>query len=131
MSLMRLKMEPENPFLKQVRTIEQYVQDGAGLTRQLLTLAKGGALEIKPTDVNELIRKQSRMFGRTRKEITIAEDLVPVALPVMADSSQIEQVLLNLPAMPAELWPMLRGASRGAAGMTFSSGRRTSPSITE
>lgn len=95
-SLMRLKMEPDNPFLKQVRTIEQYVQDGAGLTRQLLTLAKGGALEIKPTDVNELIRKQSRMFGRTRKEITITEDLVPKVLPVLADSSQIEQVLLNL-----------------------------------
>ncbi len=95
-SLMRLKMEPDNPFLKQVRTIEQYVQDGAGLTRQLLTLAKGGALEIKPTDVNELIRKQSRMFGRTRKEITITEDLVPMVLPVLADSSQIEQVLLNL-----------------------------------
>ena len=95
-SLMRLKMEPDNPFLKQVRTIEQYVQDGAGLTRQLLTLAKGGALEIKPTDVNELIRKQNRMFGRTRKDITIAEDLVPTVLPVLADSSQIEQVLLNL-----------------------------------
>jgi PAS domain S-box-containing protein len=95
-SLMRLKMEPDNPFLKQVRTIEQYVQDGAGLTRQLLTLAKGGALEIKPTDVNELIRKQNRMFGRTRKEITLVEDLVPKVLPVLADSSQIEQVLLNL-----------------------------------
>ena len=95
-SLMRLKMEPDNPFLKQVRTIEQYVQDGAGLTRQLLTLAKGGALEIKPTDVNDLIRKQGRMFGRTRKEIVIAEDLVPAVLPVLADSSQIEQVLLNL-----------------------------------
>ncbi len=95
-SLMRLKMEPDNPFLKQVRTIEQYVQDGAGLTRQLLTLAKGGALEIKPTDVNELIRKQSLMFGRTRKEIAIVEDLVPAVLPVLADSSQIEQVLLNL-----------------------------------
>ena len=95
-SLMRLKMEPDNPFLKQVRTVEQYVQDGAGLTRQLLTLAKGGALEIKPTDVNELIRKQSRMFGRTRKEIIITEDLVAVALPVLADSSQLEQVLLNL-----------------------------------
>ena len=95
-SLMRLKMEPDNPFLKQVRTVEQYVQDGAGLTRQLLTLAKGGALEIKPTDVNELIRKQSTMFGRTRKEIAITEDLVPAVLPVLADSSQIEQVLLNL-----------------------------------
>ena len=95
-SLMRLNMEPDNPLLKKVRTIEQYVQDGAGLTRQLLSLGKGGTLEIQPTDVNELIRKQSRMFGRTRKDISIEEDLVPGVLSIMADSSQIEQVLLNL-----------------------------------
>ena len=95
-SLMLLKMEPENPFLDQVRTIEQYVQDAAGLTRQMLTFARGGAVETKPTDINALIEKQSRMFGRTRKEIDISESLVPNVMPVEADDSQIEQVLLNL-----------------------------------
>jgi PAS domain S-box-containing protein len=95
-SLMLLKMEPENPFLDQVRTIEQYVQDAAGLTRQMLTFARGGTVETKPTDINTLIEKQSRMFGRTRKEIDITESLVPNVMPVEADDSQIEQVLLNL-----------------------------------
>jgi PAS domain S-box-containing protein len=95
-SLMLLKMDPDHPFLDQVRTIEQYVQDAAGLTRQMLTFARGGAVETKPTDINTLIEKQSRMFGRTRKEIDISEALVPNVLPVEADDSQIEQVLLNL-----------------------------------
>jgi two-component system cell cycle sensor histidine kinase/response regulator CckA len=95
-SLMLFRMEASDPFREPMKTIEQYVQDGAGLTRQLLTFAKGGTLEIQPTDVNALIKKQTRMFGRTHKAIEITESLVPQVLPVEADASQIEQVLLNL-----------------------------------
>ena len=95
-SLVLFKMEPNNPFLDQLKMIEQYVQDGAGLTRQLLTFVKGGAMEIQPTDVNSLIQKQSRLFGRTRKAIQITETLAPDILPIEADASQIEQVLLNI-----------------------------------
>ena len=95
-SLMLFRMEASDPFREPMKTIEQYVQDGAGLTRQLLTFAKGGTLEIQPTDVNSLIKKQTRMFGRTHKAIEIVECLVPQVLPVEADASQIEQVLLNL-----------------------------------
>ncbi len=95
-SLVLFKMEPNNPFMDQLKMIEQYVQDGAGLTRQLLTFVKGGAMEIQPTDVNALIKKQSRLFGRTRKAIKITETLAPDVLPIEADASQIEQVLLNI-----------------------------------
>jgi signal transduction histidine kinase/CheY-like chemotaxis protein len=95
-SLLLLKMDPEHPFQEQIRTIEQYVQDAAGLTRQLLTFARGEAVETRPTDINALIIKQNKMFGRTRKEIKIAEALVPSVLPVETDASQMEQVLLNL-----------------------------------
>jgi nitrogen-specific signal transduction histidine kinase len=95
-SLVLFKMEPNNPFLDQLKMIEQYVQDGAGLTRQLLTFVKGGAMEIQPTDVNALIQKQSQLFGRTRKAIQITETLAPNLLPIEADASQIEQVLLNI-----------------------------------
>ena len=76
--------------------VEQYIQDGAGLTRQLLTFVRGGALEIQPTDVNTLLQKQNQLFGRTRKAIRITEKLVPNVLPIEADPSQIEQVLLNI-----------------------------------
>ncbi|MFO7687422.1 MAG: response regulator [Desulfobacterales bacterium] len=95
-SLMLFKMEADNPFVNQLKMVEQYVQDGAGLTRQLLTFARGGALEIQPTDVNALLQKQNQLFGRTRKDIRISERLVPNVLPIEADPSQIEQVLLNI-----------------------------------
>jgi len=95
-SLLLFRTEPDSPFLDQLKTIEQYVQDGAGLTRQLLSYARGGNLEVQPVDVNGLIRKQNRLFGRTHKEICIQENLVADVLSVNADASQIEQVLLNV-----------------------------------
>jgi PAS domain S-box-containing protein len=95
-SLLLFRMEPDSPFLDSLKTIEQYVQDGAGLTRQLLSYARGGSLEVQPVDINALIRKQNRLFGRTHKEIRIEENLVSDVLSVNADSSQIEQVLLNV-----------------------------------
>ena len=95
-SLLLYRMEPDSPFLDSLKTVEQYVQDGAGLTRQLLSYARGGSLEVQPVDINALIRKQNRLFGRTHKEIRIEENLVSDVLSVNADSSQIEQVLLNV-----------------------------------
>ena len=95
-SLLLYKMDPGNPYQDQIRLIEQYVEDAAGLTRQLLTFAKGGTLEIKPTDLNALIKKQTRMFGRIHKAIEISENLEFHLAPIEADPSQIEQVLMNI-----------------------------------
>jgi PAS domain S-box-containing protein len=78
-SLLLIKMGPDNPFYERVKTLEQCVQDGAGLTRQLLAFVKGGTFEILPTNMNYLIKKQNDMFGRTRKEIKIFEELEPKA----------------------------------------------------
>ncbi len=95
-SLLLIKMEPEHPFYERIKTLEQYVQDGAGLTRQLLAFVKGGTFEIMPTNMNYLIKKQNDLFGRTRKEIKIFEEFEPDIWPVEVDPVQIEQVLLNL-----------------------------------
>jgi PAS domain S-box-containing protein len=95
-SLMIMGMDPNHPLYERIKTLEQYVQDGAGLTRQLLAFVKGEPFEIKPTDINNLITKQNHMFGRTHKEIKIAEDLDPDIWPVEVDPVQIEQVLLNI-----------------------------------
>jgi CheY-like chemotaxis protein len=89
-----------------VNAIEEYVQSATDLANQLLGLARGGKYEVKPTDMNELIRKSARMFGRTKKEIMIHTKLHRLPMVVLADRRQIEQVLLNLyvnawQAMPA------------------------------
>jgi two-component system cell cycle sensor histidine kinase/response regulator CckA len=79
-----------------LRGIEEHVRSASELTRQLLGLARGGKYELRPSDLNELIRRIVDMFARTRKEITIATRLKPQLWTVEIDCSQIEQVLLNL-----------------------------------
>jgi PAS domain S-box-containing protein len=88
---------PDNhPHSLQLRNIENYLKSAASLTSGLLGFARGGKYEIKPVDLNALIQKSIRMFGRTKKEIVIESTLHNDLPPVEADSSQIEQVFLNL-----------------------------------
>jgi two-component system cell cycle sensor histidine kinase/response regulator CckA len=95
-SLMALDIDRSHPFYERIKNIQQYVQSGADLTKQLLGFARGGKYEVKATDLNKLIEKSSEMFGRTKKEITINLECQEDIWVVEADQGQIEQVLLNL-----------------------------------
>jgi signal transduction histidine kinase/ActR/RegA family two-component response regulator len=105
-SLVLLDTDINNPHYEKLKNIESYVKNGADLTKQLLGFAKGGKYEVKPTDLNELIKKNSEMFVRTKKEISIYPKYQEDLWAVEVDPGQIEQVLLNLfvnawQAMPA------------------------------
>jgi PAS domain S-box-containing protein len=95
-SLLLLDTAPGHPQLEHLRGIQSHVRSAAELTAQLLGFARGGKYEVRPVDLNELIRENVRMFGRTRKEITIHESCAPDLWTVEADPAQIKQVLLSL-----------------------------------
>jgi len=95
-SLMLMDLDHGNPYYERLRNMEQQIRGGADLTRQLLGFARGGKYEVKPTDLNGVIRNQCRMFGRTKKEISIQENFQKDFWVVEVDQGQIEQVLLNL-----------------------------------
>ena len=95
-SLMLLKTDPEHPHHKNLINIEQLVQNSADLTKQLLGFARDGKYDVKSTDMNELARDTIRMFGRTKKEISIYEDYEGHIWPVEGDQGQLQQVLLNI-----------------------------------
>lgn len=95
-SIMSLEIGADHPFYDKIKNIEQYVQRGAELTKQLLGFARRGKYNVKPVNFNQLVSSVVQMFGRTRKEIMIHEMFDKDLLPVEADAGQIEQVLLNL-----------------------------------
>jgi len=95
-SLMLMDRDSSHPDSEHLRGIEDYVKSAADLTRQLLGFARGGKYEVKPTNLNELVRKSALMFGRTKKEITIHPKYQEQVWTVEVDQGQIEQVLLNL-----------------------------------
>ncbi|MFO7716270.1 PAS domain S-box protein [Desulfosarcina sp.] len=94
--LMALDMGPTHVHSDRLATIRDCVQSGARLTQQLLGFARMGKYQVKPTDINALIRNSIDMFGRTRQELRIVQKYQENAWTVDADQGQIEQVLLNL-----------------------------------
>ncbi len=105
-SLMLLDIDSSHPNYEKLKNIEQCVKNAADLTKQLLGFARGGKYEVKPTNLNETMKKTVDMFGRTRKEIAIHPKYQKDIWTAEVDQVQIEQVLLNLfvnawQAMPA------------------------------
>jgi two-component system cell cycle sensor histidine kinase/response regulator CckA len=95
-SVVLMDKDASHPDFSHLKGIEECVGSGADLTKQLLGFARGGKYEVKPTDLNQFIRKESRMFGRTKKEIAIHEKYGDNLWPVEVDRGQFQQVLLNL-----------------------------------
>ncbi len=95
-SLSLLDIEPEAPLVKNLKKIEQYVQNGVDLTKQLLGFARGGKYDISLLNLNELIKEQNLMFSRTNKDIIFKNEADADIWSVEADRGQIEQVLMNL-----------------------------------
>lgn len=96
LSLLMLHKDDTDPEYKHLKEIEDYINRAADLTQQMLGIARTGKYEVKPTDINEIIKTQNRMFGRTRKEISIHETFDNDLLTAEVDQRQIDQVLLNI-----------------------------------
>ena len=95
-SLSLLDVGTDSPLTKNLKKIEQYVQNGVDLTKQLLGFARGGKYEISLLNINQLLKEQNLMFGRTNKDIVFENESNPDLWSVEADRGQIEQVLMNV-----------------------------------
>lgn len=94
--LLKMRLGKEHPEAKRIDTILTLINDASNLTKQMLGLAKGGKYELRPTDLNVLIREHNRIFGQTRKDVEIREELSDGLWSVMCDRGQMKQVLMNL-----------------------------------
>ena len=104
-SLMLLDTPPGNPHYERLLNIEQQVESGSKLAKQLLGYAREGRYEIQPIDLNRLLRETSGTFGATRKEIRVHQELAEDLYIVTGDQGQIEQALFNLYINAADAMP--------------------------
>lgn len=95
-AVMRLDLGENHAHARYLAGIDAEIRRAANLTRQLLAFARGGKYEVRPIDINALIQSGIELFSRTHKEITIETDLQENVAAVVADSSQLENVFLNL-----------------------------------
>lgn len=95
-SLIMISRSTDDQSRTRLIKIEEQIQRGSALTKQLLDLAHGGNNEKKTISVNELMRKSVQLFMEAKKGIEIDFSLDENIPPVEADPGQIEQVILNL-----------------------------------
>ncbi len=104
-SMLLMHCDATHPHHERLKKIEKHIENGSKLTSQLLGYARKGKYEVKPIDLNRTIEDTAQTFGRMKKEIRFYLALAPDLAPIEADSSQIEQVLMNLFLNAADAMP--------------------------
>ena len=80
-----------------VSQIQLAAERAAGLTRQLLAFARREVVSEQVIDLNGIIRDLEQLLRRTIGEhLELVTNLAPDLWPILADSGQMEQVLVNL-----------------------------------
>jgi PAS domain S-box-containing protein len=105
LNLIQLDLPPGHPHLARIAKIEEIVVSGRQLTGQLLGYARRGKFEARSLELNQIVREMIDAFSRTRKDILIHLDLTEGQTLVLADKSQLAQVLWNLCANAADAMP--------------------------
>jgi len=88
------EMDPLRPELDEIR---KAANRGARLTSQLLGFTRGQAVQPTVLDLNAIVLDLQRMLGLVIGEHTVLQtQLAPNLHKVVADSGQMEQVIMNL-----------------------------------
>lgn len=104
--LLQMKIDKSDPLRHFADEIAAAGQRGAALTHQILAFSRKQVLDMKPVDLNEIIRSIKKMLQRlVREDIAIELNLYDKKLMVLADASQIDQVLINLAANASDAMP--------------------------
>jgi PAS domain S-box-containing protein len=104
-ALIRLRAAQDPKITENALKIESIVEKAAVMNRQLISYARGGNYEVKPTALNKLIREFSETLDTARRDITLTLILDPDLPTVQADRNQIEQVLWNFYINAADAMP--------------------------
>ncbi len=105
-SLMQTKMKEDDPFRVNVEQILESAERAADLTHSLLAFSRKQIMNLKPVDMNEVSNKMEKLLLRLiGEDIELKTILSGEKLTVMADSGQIEQVLMNLATNARDVMP--------------------------
>ncbi|HAK59315.1 MAG TPA: hypothetical protein DCO77_02885, partial [Nitrospiraceae bacterium] len=96
-SLAKAELQPEHPVFRHVDIIEAASHRASELTQQLLAFAKGGKYNVRPNDVNDIVREVVTLLSRTiDKSISINLRTADDLRPAVCDAGQVQQALLNI-----------------------------------
>lgn len=96
-NLLQMKLEKTDPLRNYAESIMTTAQRAAQLTQSLLAFSRKQIINPIPIELNSIILRVEKLLKRLiREDIELVTLLVPADTTVMADSIQVEQVLMNL-----------------------------------
>jgi two-component system cell cycle sensor histidine kinase/response regulator CckA len=105
-SLFRMKLPKDDPLVSHVDNILAAADRAAELIRSLLTFSRYQPIEVKPVDLNEVVRSAEKLLTRLlREDIDLRIELPEEPVVVLADAGQILQILMNLAANAEDAMP--------------------------
>jgi len=95
--LAHLEMPPDSPLRKYCDQIEQAALRARDLTNQLLAFAGKGKFQVRPVNLSDLVRDTADLLRVSiPRHVTLDLHLDPALPPILADATQIRQVVMNL-----------------------------------
>jgi PAS domain S-box-containing protein len=96
-SLARLDLPPQSPAEQPLEQIERTSLRAADLCKQMLAYAGKGRFVVQPLEVSQLVQDTAHLLQVSiSKKAVLKFDLAPGLPPVMADASQLRQIVMNL-----------------------------------
>lgn len=96
-NLLQIKMEKDDPLRVYADQILSSAKRAANLTQGLLAFSRKQPINLEPHGMNEIVAGVQKLLERLLSEdIELRVDLAAKDIMVMADRTQIEQVLINL-----------------------------------
>jgi signal transduction histidine kinase len=96
-SLIGRRLSADEMVAESLKAIDETIERGTSLVRQLLTLALKSEAQLASIDANDLISELSKLLRQMfPKTIDVSLELDSKLPPITADPNQINQALLNL-----------------------------------
>ncbi|MBI5634063.1 MAG: PAS domain S-box protein [Nitrospirae bacterium] len=104
--LLRMKMDDNDPLRNYVEQTLEASERAATLTHSLLAFSRKQMISLKLVNLNELVKRFEKFLLRLiREDIEFKTVCSDENITVMADTGQIEQVLMNLVANARDAMP--------------------------
>ena len=96
-SLMQRRQSPDDPSSEHLKKILAAADSATALTKGLLAYSRKESLHQETVDLNDIVRKGNELLTRLiGEDIDLTTMLADEKLPILVDSGQIQQVLMNL-----------------------------------
>ncbi|MDD2338547.1 MAG: ATP-binding protein, partial [Geobacteraceae bacterium] len=104
--LLERKVQGDPALLQNVLQIQSAAERAAGLTSRLLSFSRKQVIQKRPVDLNSIIQPLEKLLKQILGEdILLRTSLWPSDLIVLADSNQLEHVLINLASNARDAMP--------------------------